>query len=134
MIGLAGLYDTDIMFDLNYGVIIDSKGDLATVTELECFIQDVRMEAITTEGDVFYDKEYANIDEMLELELEQRIQMKLERRKEVDVESLRIHLTSKQATDIDRIYIKIFFRTINNDPVQIEIALDRLKVEVVNIG
>ena len=63
-----------------------STGDAPACSGVDCFLQDIRLEAITQPGELFYDEEWgwgllefiqAEDDEMTRLEIGERIKEKL---------------------------------------------------------
>ncbi|EKS54342.1 baseplate assembly protein [Citrobacter freundii ATCC 8090 = MTCC 1658 = NBRC 12681] len=133
---MAGLTDTDIRLDDNWQITAAASGDALLVSGLECFLQDIRIEALTQEGEVFYDETWgwslldfmqSQDDELLRLEIEQRVRTKLARREEIDPESIRTTVEFLE----DVIAIRSSFRFVDSDQtVQLDVELDRVKVEV----
>ncbi len=133
---MARLTDTDIRLDDNWQITAAANGDALLVSGLECFLQDIRIEALTQEGEVFYDETWgwslldfiqSQDDELLRLEIEQRVRTKLARRTEIDPESIQ---TSVEFLE-DTIAIHSSFRFADSDQtVQLDVELDRVKVEV----
>lgn len=54
---IVGENNTDIMLDANGQPVADSSGDFKTVTGDECWEQDLRLEAYTEPGELFYEDE-----------------------------------------------------------------------------
>lgn len=94
----VGLNNTDILLD-SFGQPIASKtGDFETVSNAECWKQDLELEMGTDAGELFYEDErgraaygYSLTDflnqeftDFNRLEISQRIQSKLSKRQEVD--------------------------------------------------
>jgi hypothetical protein len=133
------LYGTDIKLNEQGIFIATASGDLETVSELECFIQDIKNEAITYEGDLFYDETYgwslhdfiqSQDSELTKLEIKQRIKNKLSKKEIIDVDSI-VTLISWEK---DKISILTKFKVSGIDEeLSINISLDRLKVEVVTV-
>ncbi|MBG9567434.1 DUF2634 domain-containing protein [Brevibacillus agri] len=133
---MAGLTDTDIRLDGNWQITAAANGDALLVSGLECFLQDIRIEALTQEGEVFYDETWgwslldfmqSQDDELLRLEIEQRVRTKLARREEIDLESIQTTIEFLE----DVIAIRSSFRFVDSDQtVQLDVELDRVKVEV----
>ncbi|EJL44953.1 hypothetical protein PMI08_01923 [Brevibacillus sp. CF112] len=133
---MAGLTDTDIRLDDNWQITAAASGDALLVSGLECFLQDIRIEALTQEGEVFYDETWgwslldfmqSQDDELLRLEIEQRVRTKLARREEIDPESIQTTIEFLE----DVVAIRSSFRFVDSDQtVQLDVELDRVKVEV----
>ncbi|MDR9503416.1 DUF2634 domain-containing protein [Brevibacillus agri] len=133
---MAGLTDTDIRLDDNWQITAAASGDALLVSGLECFLQDIRIEALTQEGEVFYDETWgwslldfmqSQDDELLRLEIEQRVRTKLARREEIDPESIQTTIEFLE----DVVAIRSSFRFVDsNQTVQLDVELDRVKVEV----
>ncbi|MBY0054536.1 DUF2634 domain-containing protein [Brevibacillus agri] len=133
---MAGLTDTDIRLDDNWQITAAAGGDALLVSGLECFLQDIRIEALTQEGEVFYDETWgwslldfmqSQDDELLRLEIEQRVRTKLARREEIDPESIQTTIEFLE----DVVAIRSSFRFVDSDQtVQLDVELDRVKVEV----
>lgn len=124
----------DIKFDFNNSIIIKNN-DVIKIEDNEQILQNIKIEMLTNEGDVFYDLEFGyslydflhrKINEMLIHEIRHRIITKLSRRPYVDSSSISIQ--SKQKTD------KLIFNVrfyINEYFSEITLLLDRVKVEVI---
>lgn len=94
---MAGLNDTDIRLDDSWQLTRAANGDAPIVAGLYCIYQDIQLEAHSQEGELFYDTDWgwslldflqSEDDELLELEIQERIKTKLARRSEVDAESI----------------------------------------------
>ena len=95
---IVGENNTDIMLDANGQPVADSSGDFKTVTGDECWEQDLRLEAYTEPGELFYEDEngdeaygfglldfsHAENDEFTQKEIEQRVKNKLSKRTYLD--------------------------------------------------
>lgn len=123
----------DIGYEVGEGMFIRDK-DCIVVTGLAALLQAIKIEAITMEGDLWYDPTYGwglqdfihrNLDEMLELEIYQRVKDKLSNREEVDKDSIVVSLSE----GIDSIIIHLRFIALDQE-ITIDITLDRVKVEV----
>ncbi len=136
---MAGLYDADIKLDEDWQLTAATNGDVPLSSDTDCFIQDVRLEALSQEGELFYDETWgwslldfiqAEDDELVRLEIEQRVRTKLSRREEIDSETIQTKLSFED----DKISVKVAFK-FKNDSRQyiLDIALDRVKVEVVMV-
>lgn len=134
---MAGLNDTDIRLDDSYQLTKAASGDAPVVSGINCLLQDIRLEAVTQEGELFYDTAWgwslldfvqSEDDDMLELEIQQRIRSKLSRRSEVDVETISTSVSF--SNDVISIHTK--FQFVDDSEVQtVDADLDRVSVEVV---
>ena len=50
--------ETDLMMDDQGQPVISAAGESQMVSGIDCFLQDVRNEAVTTEGECFWDADY----------------------------------------------------------------------------
>lgn len=124
----------DIKFDFSNSIIIKNN-DVIKIENNEEIIQNIKIEMITNEGDLFYDIEFGyslydflhrKIDEMLLNEIKQRIIVKLSRRSYIDSNSINIEVKQKS----DKLIFNISFY-INEYFSEITLLLDRVKVEVI---
>lgn len=124
----------DIKFDFNNSIIIKNN-DVIKIEDNEQILQNIKIEMLTNEGDVFYDLEFGyslydflhrEINEMLIHEIRHRIITKLSRRDYVDSSSINIETIQK----VDKLIFNISFY-INEYFFQITLLLDRVKVEVI---
>lgn len=132
-------YQTDIKLSEDWQLTPHANGDVLLVTDLECLMQDIRLEALTSEGDLFYDTDYGwslldfaqvPYSELVELELEQRIMTKLSKREEVNIKSIIV----KSKFNNDAVVIQIEFRFVDSDELQyLSLEINRLNIEVIPI-
>ncbi len=124
----------DIKFDFNNSIIIKNN-DVIKIEDNEQILQNIKIEMLTNEGDVFYDLEFGyslydflhrEINEMLIHEIRHRIITKLSRRDYIDSSSINIETIQK----VDKLIFNISFY-INEYFFQITLLLDRVKVEVI---
>lgn len=134
---MAGLYDTDIKLDENWQLTPAANGDAPVVSGKDCIFQDIQLEALTQEGELFYDETWgwslldflqSQDDELTRIEIEQRVKAKLGKRPEVDVESIDVNVEFSG----DTITARTTFSFIDDSKVyELTVGLDRVKVEVV---
>lgn len=127
----------DIALDGNFQPAISGSGDFSITSEAEGLLQKVKLEALTQEGELFYDKEYgwslydfihANEDDLLKIEIAQRCQTKLSKYDYVNQDSVSISVTFSA----EAIEISISFKIINSDVVyNLTLSLDRVNIEVI---
>lgn len=134
---MAGINDTDIFLDSNWQISQATGGDALLISDMDCFFQDIRLEAMTQEGELFYDESWGwslldfiqvQDDELTRAEIEQRVQLKLSRREEIAAETI-----SAVASFVDdTISIHVTFRLEGDESeYQISIDLDRINLEVI---
>jgi hypothetical protein len=136
---MAGLFDTDIKLDENWQLTAAANGDAPITSNTDCLIQDIRLEAMSQEGELFYDEDWGwslldflqmQDDDLTKLEIDQRIKIKLSRREEINSETIATQLTFED----DKVSIKVAFKFINDSTqYSLDIALDRVNIEVVMI-
>ncbi|MEG0216150.1 MAG: hypothetical protein RR685_08470, partial [Hungatella sp.] len=136
---LSGLYygevdrmtieESDIKMDTEGQPMILATGDVQLIHNLDSFLQDIRHEAITQEGELFFDQNYGwslldfaqcEYDEMLVTKIKQRIKGKLSERNYINEASIKITL---DPLDNDNIHIGISFK-IKNADVSYEVDLN----------
>lgn len=54
---ITGENDVDIMLDEDGQPVSDGNGDAALVSNDDCWLQDIKNEALTEEGELFYEDE-----------------------------------------------------------------------------
>ena len=134
---MAGLYDIDIKLDGRWQLTASASGGVPLSYDLDCLFQDIRLEAISQEGELFYDSTYGwslmdfvqmQDDDLLRLEIAQRVKTKLSRRTEIDSETIVVNLGFSE----DKISVKVAFKFDGDSKeYSLDIELDRVKVEVV---
>jgi len=129
--------ETDIFLNDNYQMDIDQVGNCKLIDGVDLFIQNIKLEALTQEGDLFYDLSYgwslldfihSEYSDILKLEIVQRIKAKLASNILIDADSIKI------TTDFveDQIQIVAKFKQIDSDfEFILNIGLDRINVEVI---
>lgn len=130
---------TDVKLDDEWQLTQATNGDAPLVSDLDAFLQDVRLESITQEGELFYDKTYGwslmdflqgPDDEFKKLEIKERVRSKLSARQEIDVESISVEVVFEK----DLFLIHAYFQLNGSDAVQsIAVSLNRVQVEVTEI-
>lgn len=137
---IVGEHDTDIMMDEAGQPVSNGKGDVAIVSEDACWLQDLKNEALTEEGELFYEDEdgrdsygwglleflQAEIDEFCQLEIQQRIRSKLTKREYIDAASIKTDIQY----DGHQYRIRISFRR-NDNSQEYNIDIESDGVEVV---
>lgn len=134
---MAGLNATDIRLDDSWQLTQSANGDAPTASGFECVLQDIRLEALSQEGELFYDTDWgwslidfiqSENDELTELEIKERIKSKMENRSIINPESI----NSKVDFGDDKIQILVTFQfTSDSTTYSISVSLDRISVEVI---
>lgn len=136
---MAGLYDTEIRLNEDWQLTAAANGDAPLSFNADCLIQDIRLEALSQEGELFYDESWGwslldflqvQDEELTRLEIFQRIKTKLSRREEIDNETIQTVLSFEN----DKVSVKVAFKFINDSrQFNLDVALDRVRVEVVMV-
>ncbi len=127
---------TDVKLNDEWQLTQATNGDAPLVSDLDAFLQDVRLESITQEGELFYDKAYGwslmdflqgSDDAFKILEIKERVKSKLAARPEIDTESISVEVTFEK----DLLFIHAYFQIYGLDTVhRIAVSLNRVQVEV----
>lgn len=133
---MAGLNDTDIKLNDNWQLTQASTGDAPVCSGFECFLQDIRLEAVSQPGELFYDSEWgwglaaylqSEDDELTRLEITERVKERLRRRQEIKPESVTADILFEQ----DTIKVTAQFQFVSNSIMKnLTIGLSRVNVEV----
>lgn len=130
---------TDIMLDNNGQPVANQYGDFDTVNQDSCWIQDIHNEALTEEGELFYEEDngtesygfslldfiQVEHDEFFESELVQRIKEKLSTRVDVDERTIIPSIT----TDGKNVVVNVRFKTNGSDEeYNIEVGTNEIEV------
>lgn len=133
--------DVDILLDEMGQPVSDGNGDVALVSNDDCWIQDLKNESLTEEGELFYEDENGNgsygwglldflqgeVDDFFSLEIQQRIRSKMIKRSYIDAASIQIAIEY----DGHRCHIRITFkRNDSNTEYNIDIQSDGVEVIV----
>lgn len=95
---ITGENNTDILLDEEGQPVSDGNGDFKTVSNDECWRQDLMLEAGTAEGELFYEDAtgnerygfgltefvHAEKNDFLEMEIRQRVKAKIDKRAFLD--------------------------------------------------
>lgn len=137
---IVGEHDTDIRMDKNGQPVSDRKGDVDIVSEDDCWLQDLKNEALTEAGELFYEDEEGNgcygwglldffqaeMDEFRQLEIQQRIHSKMAKREYIDAASIKMDIRY----DGHQYQIRVSFRR-NDSSKEYNIDIESDGVEVV---
>lgn len=130
--------ETDLMMDDQGQPVISAAGESQMVSGIDCFLQDVRNEAVTTEGECFWDADYGwsmldflhqEQDELLQIRISNRVKQKLSRRSEINQQSISV-VVAFLNNDVTE--IKVAFKIKNSDvSYEIDLNVDGVETEVV---
>lgn len=137
---IIGEDDVDIKLDNNGQPLADIAGDFLTVDADECWKQDLRNEATTGEGELFYEDEYgdeaygfgmtdfihAEDDEFTKTEIMQRVSGKLAKRTYLDMARTIQDISFKDGIYTDKISVSK-----NNEKDEYNLELSTKDVEVI---
>ena len=129
----------DIRLDSSWKLTQAANGDAPVVSGTECLLQDIRLESLTQEGELFYDPDYGwSLLDFLQGEdsklkraaIEMRVRQRLSKRTAIDPASIRTVISFLE----DALRIQVLFLSARmEDKTQeygLEINLDRIRVEV----
>ena len=133
---------TDIKLDDNGQPVPDANGDFQTVSGDECWEQDLKLEAQTEEGELFYEDEdgdeaygfgildfiHAEDDDdgLTRMEIQQRIRGKLAKRDYLDQGKTVQNLTFDNGVISDKVTVA---KQDSNDEYNIELSTNEVEVE-----
>lgn len=139
---IVGTDNTDIRLDENGQPVADRFGDFDTVSGDECWEQDLRMEALTDEGELFYEDEdgdeaygyglddfiHAEDDDdgMTRMEIRQRVSGKLAKRTYLDSGKTVQEISFSEGQVSDSVKV---FKQDSNDEYNIELSAGGVEVE-----
>jgi len=137
---IVGEDNTDIKLDANGQPVPDKNGDFATVSGDECWEQDLRLEAHTEEGELFYEDEdgdeaygfglldfvHAENDEFTQTEIMQRVRGKLAKRTYLDLAKTTQEVTFRDGIYYDSVSIS---KNDSNDEYNMELSTEEVGVE-----
>ena len=132
--------EVDILLDEGGQPVLDGNGDFVLVSGDECWLQDIKNEALTQAGELFYEDEDGNDsygwglldflqaegDEFLLREIQQRIRAKLVKRDYIDAASIHAEISF----DGRLCRINISFQRVDSDQ-EYHIGIETDGVEVV---
>lgn len=137
---IVGEDNTDIKLDAKGQPIPDKNGDFAVVSGDECWTQDLRLEAATEEGELFYEDEdgdesygfgmldfaHAENDEFTQTEIIQRVRGKLAKRTYLDLAKTTQEVTYSNGIYHDSVSIS---KNDSNDEYNMELSTTEVEVE-----
>lgn len=126
----------DIQLNSSFQPVPSAIGEFKTTSEYEGVIQEIKLEALTQEGELFYDDKYGwslydfiqvNEDELTKIEIAQRCKTKLSKYDYINQESVSVNINVNDGA----IEITVTFKVFNSDTVyNITLLLDRVNIEV----
>lgn len=126
----------DIKVDDNWQLTRAANGDVPITGSSEELLQSIKLEAVTQEGDLFYDADYgwslldflhSTDSGITRTAIQERIRRKMSNRTNVDITSLQVNLEFRE----DILLINIIFKEKDNDDRYVlKVTLDRVRVEV----
>ena len=130
--------ESDLMMDDNGQPVVSAAGENLMVSGIDCFLQDVRNEAVTMEGECFWDADYGwsmldfiqqERDELLQTRISNRVKQKLSRLSEINQQSITVVVSF---LDDDVTAVKVAFKIKNSDvSYEIDLNVDGVETEVV---
>ncbi len=131
---------TDIMLDENGQPVADENGEFKTVSGDECWEQDLRLEAQTEEGELFYedadgdeaygfgflDFTHAEDDDLTRMEISQRVRDKLAKREYLDQRKTTQDISFDNSVFTDNVSVS---KQDSNEEYNIELSTDEVEVE-----
>lgn len=126
---------TDIKLNEDWELTASASGDAPVVSGMDCYIQTLRIEALTQEGELFYDTGFgwslmdfmhAQDDELTRTELEGRCLKKLAVHTEIQAASISV----SQIWSDEQIQLLIRFKTVDGTDWELPISISRIKVVV----
>ena len=136
---LTGISDTDLMLDDNGQPVVDVSGTPQTVQDRECWMQDIRCEMLTEEGELLHEDEegkeaygyglfeFLNARDDISGELQTRIFEKLSKRSYIDESSITVTVSSENTKMTN---VTVSFKTQDGEEGSIEIDVDGSEVYV----
>lgn len=124
----------DIKLNELFELTASKTGDAPiTINEQEALLQDIRLESMTQEGELFYDEAYGwslldfiqrQNDELDLIELEDRVGKKLARRPEIDKQRIQVQIIQNE----DGVIIHIRFGLLSGEEYFMDVDLNRVEV------
>lgn len=126
----------DIMLDENMGLVAAATGDVPLAGNENSLLQELRMEAQTQQGELFYDETFgwslldfvqAEDSALVRTEITARIRSGLSRYTQIDPESVEVLMLRKE----ENLYIQVRFRlSTTKEQQRINVTLNRVRIEV----
>ena len=130
------LDEVDIMMDETGQPVPLASGTESLVAGIDSFLQDIRNEAVTAEGECFYDLDYGwslldflhrDYNELEELRIKNRVTEKLKRHEEINQHSIQVSISTVE----DTVLIHVGFKIKNEDvSYQMDLRIDGAEVTI----
>lgn len=127
----------DIRLDNNFELTPATDGDAPLCTNYACTLQEIKLAAMTQEGELFFDEDFGwslldfmqtTNDELIKLEITERIKNKLVKTEEIEANSIRISVYPSH--EVFKIFVR--FKFVNAENFQsIDIKIDKVEVRVI---
>lgn len=126
---------TDIKLNDDWQLTPAASGDTPLTDDLEGLLQTIRTEAITQEGELFYDLDFgwslldflhAQESNLVKIEIDSRIKKKLAKYEEIIAGTVEIH----QVWSDETLNIAVTFKISDGSEHTIETNLNRIEVDV----
>ena len=131
---------TDMCLDQDYQLLPYANGDATLIDGNACFLQTLKLEAAACEGDLWYDPDWgwslldfkdALQDDLVALEISQRVRQKLSAHEEIAVDSIQITMH----WETDSISISTAFRLLTDNQIRsLKINIGSTEIEVIDIA
>lgn len=134
---MTGTNDTDIRLDKTWQLTQAADGDAPLCSDLECLYQNIILEALTQPGDLFYDSDFgwglydfiqSEDTSLTRLEIEQRVRSKLQKREQIQSDSIEIALDFQE--DVLSIFCSFCF-TEESTQRELNVIIGAVSVEVI---
>lgn len=126
----------DVMLDENLELVAAATGDVPLAGNENSLLQELRMEAQTQQGELFYDETFGwslldfvqtEDSALVRTEITARIRSRLSRYTQIDPESVEVLMLLKA----ENLYIQVRFRLATTKEQQrINVTLNRVRIEV----
>lgn len=134
---MTGLSETDIRLSDDWTLTQATNGDAPTLSDYDCLLQAIKLEALTQEGELFYDESWgwsllnyihSDDSDLIRLEIENRVKEKLSNYEVIDVDTIQV----AAVFDEDSFTVQALFSLIGSDEVNsVNVVVSRVNVEVI---
>lgn len=134
---MTGLHDTDVKLSKDWQLTQAADGDAPLCSNEDCLFQNIALEAVTQEGDLWYDLSFgwnlfdfiqSEDSELTRLEIAQRARVKLAKRAVIASDSIEINTDFKD--DAFRLSCAFRFNS-EEEPRELDVVIGAVTVEVV---
>jgi len=138
---IVGEENTDILVDQNGQPVVTDTGEVMLVKDLDCWLQDIYLEAVTEERELFYEDEqgkycygfglldfqHREYTDFTKIEIQQRIKNKLSKRSYIDERSITIKVQFDG--EVYRIFVSFKCNDLSED-YNMTIQINKVEVTV----